>query len=164
MYNEAMNVQPEIFDPHKHAQTMTCPYCGGSVSFRSNAVIYGREYGSGRAYICDNFPSCDSFVGAHPDIDKSMAFKPLGTLADYELRQWRKRVHALIDPYWKKKIMQRGEVYAVVTHILQTQEQAHVGQMTIEQCRLVLSRWFEYIAPLHMLITREEIRQAQSKT
>ena len=64
-----------------------CNICGGNnVQYVSNALVYGRQYGSGYCYLCR---TCRSFVGTHepaPDI-------ALGILADPKLRDLRKKCH-----------------------------------------------------------------------
>lgn len=65
---------------------VTCPTCGPNapVFLVNNEEIYGREYGDWPyAYLCEN---CDSYVGLHPGTDL-----PLGTMADKETREARKR-------------------------------------------------------------------------
>lgn len=66
-----------------------CRYCGSPVVYTSNAEIYGREYGNGKCYLCRN---CRAFVGVHTGTDT-----PLGTLANDELRQYRKTAHYWFD-------------------------------------------------------------------
>ena len=39
-----------------------CNLCGGKVIYTSNARIYGKEYGSGKCYLCTN---CGAYVGTH---------------------------------------------------------------------------------------------------
>lgn len=83
-----------------------CIYCGAEVNLVSNAKIYGREYGNGKCYACSE---CDSYVGVHPDL-----VTPLGILANPELRELKKKAHALFDPLWKSKKMSRKEAYRVL--------------------------------------------------
>ena len=84
-----------------------CRYCGSPVVFTSNAEIYGREYGDGKCYLCRN---CKAFVGVHPGTDT-----PLGTLANAELREWRKQAHYWFDQIWRKplRITTRYKAYGV---------------------------------------------------
>ena len=56
-----------------------CRYCGNPVVFTSNAEIYG----NGKCFLCRN---CGAFVGVHTE-----TLTPLGTLANEELRKWRKK-------------------------------------------------------------------------
>ena len=73
-----------------------CRYCGNPVVYTSNAEIYGREYGEGKCYLCRN---CRAFVGVHPGTNT-----PLGTLANEELRRYRKAAHYWFDQIWKKPL------------------------------------------------------------
>lgn len=73
-----------------------CNLCGGDVIYASNAVVYGREYGSGYCYYCT---SCGAFVGTnkpYPDI-------ALGILADEKMRQAKIRCHDVFDIHWRNK-------------------------------------------------------------
>lgn len=70
-----------------------CNLCGGLVEFIPNSLIYGKPYGSGFAYRCTK---CSAFVGTH----KNSPEKPLGILADKEMRELRRKCHALFDKRW----------------------------------------------------------------
>lgn len=139
------DVNQILNDPRLIASKMTCPYDGASVVFVENDVVYaGRKFGSGFVYVCSNFPRCDSFVGCHgPKADERQRWKPLGTLANKELRQARKSVHHLIDPYWKNpNMLSRPAVYRILRRILDVpQEQAHIAMLDLDQCRKVLEQW-----------------------
>lgn len=118
--------------------TMKCPSCGSSVSFTSNAVIYGKVYGNGLVYICNNWPRCDSFVGAHFDAT------PLGTLADGKLRRLRGEAHRLFDELWKPsddgfKTIYRHEAYNYLANYMQIPvDQCHIGMFDAGQCIQVI--------------------------
>lgn len=131
-------------DPYQIAASMTCPNCGAGVHYGSNAEIYHRPFGSGVAYICNNFPACDSFVGAHGDnANEEHRYKPFGSLADGELRSMRKRVHSLIDVYWQTpNVMSRKTVYYLLADLLELPiEETHVGMFDKDTCQRVLDRW-----------------------
>lgn len=81
----------------------TCQYCGHEVIYTSNAEIYGKEYGNGKCYKCNN---CDAYVGVHDGTDI-----PLGILANIELRNLKKKAHAMFDPIWKRKKKYRWQCY-----------------------------------------------------
>lgn len=115
---------------------ITC-FCGGKGILRSNAVIYGREYGIGKAYICENYPACDGMVGVHPN------GKPLGTMINGETRKLRRAVHAAIDPLWRNqdraKKKARGSVYGWLQKIMgMTPKECHVGNFDADTCRRAL--------------------------
>lgn len=119
-----------------------CRYCGSKVVFTSNAEIYGREYGTGKCYLCRN---CRAFVGVHPGTDK-----PLGTLADEELRSWRKAAHFWFDQIWKKplRLTTRYKAYGWLAERLELpREKTHIGMFEKEECEKTIE------------LSREKIRQ-----
>lgn len=85
-----------------------CNLCGGKVVYTSNAVVYGREYGSGRCYLCTQ---CGAFVGTH----RPWPREALGILADKPMRELKVVCHGLFDAYWKgkpKARKKREDLYA----------------------------------------------------
>lgn len=116
------------------AASVIC-FCGFPASLRSNSLLYnGKEYGNGKAWICNRFPVCRGSVGTHPD------GKPLGTIPDPETKKLRIQVHALVDPHWKNrtdgtKQRNRGSVYSWLRRIMDLPgEQVHIGMFSKEQC------------------------------
>ncbi|MBQ9657632.1 MAG: hypothetical protein IJV31_02555 [Clostridia bacterium] len=110
-----------------------CRYCGSPVVYTSNAEIYGREYGEGKCYLCRN---CRAFVGVHPGTDI-----PLGTLADEELRRYRKAAHFWFDKIWKSptRITTRDKAYKWLSKELGLpKEETHIGMFEKEQCEKVM--------------------------
>lgn len=110
-----------------------CRYCGSPVVYTSNAEIYGKEYGTGKCYLCRN---CKAFVGVHPGTDT-----PLGTLANEELREWRKEAHFWFDRIWKKptRITTRYNAYGYLARKMGlSREETHIGMFEIEQCKKVI--------------------------
>lgn len=71
-----------------------CNLCGGNVEYIPNSMIYGKSYGSGWCYRCSQ---CKAFVGTH----KTNPLKPLGVLADKEMRILRMKCHKILDSTWK---------------------------------------------------------------
>lgn len=57
-------------------------------------------------WVCD---TCKSFVGTHHKTKKWR--RPLGYLATPEIKVWRMRIHQILDPLWKKGLIQRGNAY-----------------------------------------------------
>ncbi len=106
-----------------------CRYCGSPVVYTSNAEIYGREYGEGKCYLCRN---CRAFVGVHPGTDI-----PLGTLANEELRRYRKTAHFYFDQIWMKplRITTRYKAYDWLSKQLGiSKEYTHIGMFEKEEC------------------------------
>ncbi len=57
-------------------------------------------------WVCD---TCGSFVGCHKG-----STRPLGYLASEDIKVWRKQIHDILDPLWKKKKIGRSQAYAHV--------------------------------------------------
>jgi len=75
-----------------------CAYCGNPAKFSAtSAHLYSRDYGP--VWEC---AACRAWVGCHPD------GKPLGRLANSELRQKKMQAHAVFDPLWKRKMQRDG--------------------------------------------------------
>lgn len=79
-----------------------CPYCKSEVIKTTNDKIYGKKYGNGMCFMCTG---CDSYVGCHDD------GRPLGIIANKELRDLKRKAHSLFDPYWKTGKMKRKSAY-----------------------------------------------------
>ncbi|MEE8663463.1 MAG: zinc-finger-containing protein [Acetobacter sp.] len=78
--------------------THQCSYCGALSVFRKNSShLYWKDYGP--VWEC---APCRAWVGCHPD------GKPLGRLANAELRQKKMQAHAAFDPLWKRKMQRDG--------------------------------------------------------
>lgn len=110
---------------------MNCSYCNQPAAFVDNAVIYGRSYGrSHHAWYCR---TCDAYVGVHENDPK----RPLGTMANRELREWRKKAHAAIDPIWKERRMRRGQVYEWLKNYFR--HDVHIGKSDVQQCAMIIA-------------------------
>lgn len=110
-----------------------CRYCGGEVVFTSNSEIYGKEYGNGKCFLCRK---CRAFVGVHTE-----TLTPLGTLANDELRKWRKKAHSEFDKLWKGKTrkMTRYNAYSWLSDKMKlSRDETHIALFEIEQCQKVL--------------------------
>lgn len=109
-----------------------CNICGGSVTYGSNARVYGREYGSGYCYLCER---CGAYVGTH----KPRPREALGLLADEPMRTGKKMCHALFDPLWQgkpKAHKKRNDLYSWLAHEMGIPvEDCHFGYFDIDQLR-----------------------------
>lgn len=84
-----------------------CNLCGGHVIYTSNSVIYGKEYGSGKCYLCTE---CGAYVGTH----KPRPREAMGILANKEMRDMKMKCHDLFDKKWlgaKNKRKARQSAY-----------------------------------------------------
>lgn len=114
---------------------MKCPYCNNKAPWVENKAIYGRNYG--KSYMCYYCKPCDAYVGCHQNTKK-----PLGTMANEELRLWRKTAHAWFDPLWKEGKMTRKQAYRWLYE--QTGEWIHMGESDIEKCQIVINKTLNY--------------------
>lgn len=89
--------------------------------------MYGRNYGS--SYMIWLCRPCDAFVGCHENTKK-----PKGRfLAKPELRDARKRAHAVIDPLWQSGCYKRSTVYIRLNEAFG--KEVHVGDTeTVKEC------------------------------
>lgn len=111
-----------------------CPFCRSSVSLVDSAKVYHRSYGF--IYLCDSYPRCDARVGCH-----SNSNKPLGTLADRELRQWRSLAHRQFDPLWQSGIFtSRQAAYKWLAKAMGLPPAlTHVAMFDIRQCQRAIA-------------------------
>jgi len=106
-----------------HTKYLHCPYCGG------RAYIKPSRYGYW--YPCSSFPKCEASVGCHPNTTR-----PLGTLANRQLKDARMAIHRLFDPLWKKKKMKRNEAYKwFAGKIGISKSECHIALFDLEMCR-----------------------------
>lgn len=116
-----------------------CPYCGSKAIFSDAQIVYGRP-GFGSVWLCADYPACDSRVSAHRN------GLPKGTLANKELREWRKKAHAAFDPWWQSGQVSRNQAYRWLGQQLGIQpKDTHIAMFSTEQCQQVIaaveSRW-----------------------
>jgi hypothetical protein len=57
-------------------------------------------------------------------------------MANKELREWRVRAHAAIDPIWQRGILSRAQVYAQLKD--EFGYDVHVGSSDIVQCQRII--------------------------
>ena len=116
-----------------------CDYCGRPARFlaSSEAIYRGRNFGP--VYRCD---PCDAHVGCHPGTTK-----PLGRLANSELRRAKSAAHAAFDALWLAKQRRtgcskqeaRGAGYRWLAGVLDIDPAAcHIGMFDVAQCQRVV--------------------------
>ena len=99
---------------------------------QDSSVIYGTSYGP--AFICANYPKCDTYVGTHKA--GHMKGQPLGTPANAELRNARKLLHAHFDPLWKHVYLTRGVAYQLLAKYMNIpSEVCHIAMFDLARCR-----------------------------
>jgi len=109
-------------------QTVICPYCSKEAKLVDSSVVYRRSYGM--IWYCK---PCDAYVGVHKN---SKDHKPMGNLANWELRSWRMRVHEEFDKLWRSGKIERKEAYGLIQTLMNmTPAEAHIGKFNVEQCK-----------------------------
>lgn len=120
-----------------------CQYCGSRAEQDNGTRIYGRNM-SKTFWVCEKYPECDAYVGCYPH---GSGMKPLGSLANLELRTWRKRAHAVFDPLWREDISKSGtskgvarrKAYAWLAKSLGIEiDDCHIGHFDIAACQRVV--------------------------
>mgnify|MGYP001578888311 CR=1 FL=1 len=106
-----------------------CPYCKRDATLTDSVILYGRDYGM--IWLCKK---CDARVGCHKGTTK-----PLGSLADYDLRWKRMLAHEAFDALWKTKQKTRNEVYRWLAGQLGINvKHCHIGGFDIDMCDKVI--------------------------
>lgn len=115
-----------------------CNICGPKVIFTSNSRIYGREYGSGKCYLCTN-PACRAFVGTHEPRPE----EALGILSTPKMREMKKKVHGMFDELWlheKDRRTARTKAYAFLAEKMGIPvEECHFGYFDMDQLNAACS-------------------------
>lgn len=108
-------------------KTVICPYCEKQAVFMTSKEYYGKDYKT-NVWLCR---PCDAYVGTH-----GQSRTPLGTLANGELREWRRKAHYAVDPLWKTGGLSRKEVYLWMQESMNiSSKEAHIGMMNKERCQ-----------------------------
>lgn len=79
-----------------------CDYCGGAAALEPKTVMFPHRPDLADRYIWRCAP-CGAWVGCHPGTTR-----PLGRLADADLRAAKQNAHAWFDPLWQAKIRRDG--------------------------------------------------------
>lgn len=115
---------------------MDCPYCGRRAELVDSAEVYhGKSYGL--IYLCR---PCDARVGVHKG-----THRPLGRLANADLRKIKMKAHALFDPLWLhapgNRQHMRNRAYAAMSDVLHIDRKfCHIGMFDEKQSeRLILA-------------------------
>jgi len=127
---------------------MNCNYCDKPTVYIDSQVIYGTSYGY--VYYCE---PCSAWVGVHKGTDK-----PLGRLANGELREWKKKAHATFDPLWKRKVIKDGigkgkarrKGYKWLADSMGIGvKDCHIGMFDVDQCKQVVGICSPYLTTNH---------------
>ena len=117
-----------------------CPYCDSPTLQVTGDEIYGqgRGYGHIKMFKCPG--TCDAYSGSKLEYGVRVS---MGSLANKQLRELRKKCHKLFDAQWKGKPnekLARRKCYVWLQGFTDLPEElAHIGMFNVEQCETLIS-------------------------
>lgn len=116
---------------------MICDYCNNEAELVSGETIYPHRPDLYHLNIYHCAP-CDAWVGCHRGTTK-----PLGRLANAELRQAKMEAHAAFDQLWKRTTPagtfdRKGAYKWLAEQLGISRDDCHIGTFDVEQCRKVV--------------------------
>jgi hypothetical protein len=111
-----------------------CPHCEGTdIEICKNSRVYrGQTYGEWPWVVMCN--TCSAYVGLHP-----FTCIPLGTLADRQTRDARKRVKHEFIAWQETNNLSRNDAYRLLAQMMRIPcEQCHFGWFDVDQCDLAM--------------------------
>lgn len=113
---------------------MRCPYCGSPVVFRSADGIYRDNKNRTMLYVCARYPECDAYVRVHKGTKK-----PMGSLADHNLRSLRREAHRHFNCLYESGLMDKQQAYQWLADLISApMSEAHIGHLGEYYCRQVI--------------------------
>ena len=114
-----------------------CPYCGNFATLVGGSIVYPhrKDLYSLKFWYCNHNHEA-SFVGCH-----KTTTKPLGSLANLKLREWRKKAHKLFDPLWRDNwFKNRSAAYKWLSSKLNVNSNdCHIGMFDIKTCQRTIN-------------------------
>ena len=121
--------------------TPTCPYCNSTAVLVGGNVIYPHrpDLVHRKFWRCPCLV-CDAYVGCHLGSDK-----PLGRLANQDLRNAKVLAHEFFDRLWRNGKMKRSSAYAWLAKKMKiSRNKCHIGMFNVEQCNEAVKHCKEY--------------------
>ena len=117
-----------------------CHYCRNPAELVSGEAIYPHRPDLFSKMFWRCLP-CGAYVGCHkPNAGQGDGSRPLGRLANAELRAAKSAAHAAFDPIWQEGIKKRGSAYAWLSDLLKIDpKDCHIGEFDVDMCRRVVS-------------------------
>lgn len=114
---------------------MRCPYCGGTVVYRSADGIYRTNDKNVMLYVCSRYPACDAYVRVHAGTNI-----PVGNLANRELRTLRRTAHHYFDQLYESGMMTKQDAYIWLADLICAPlSEAHIGLLGEYNCKRVIT-------------------------
>lgn len=112
---------------------MKCDYCSEPAEQVRGSVIYPHRRDLARKWFWRCIP-CGAYVGCHQG-----SGRPLGRLANKQLRSAKQSAHAAFDPIWKSGRMKRGKAYSWLAKQLGIpKKHCHIGMFDVDMCSRVV--------------------------
>lgn len=128
--------------------SMRCPYCGRPVQLRPASYVYGEDNLDPQSflYVCNGYPNaCDAYVGAHKKNKR-----PMGTLANSELRHKRIEAHRALNRIWQEGYMTKHGTYIWLQNRLNLRKQdMHIGKFSDYLCMEIIRECSQLVAQRH---------------
>ena len=116
---------------------LNCPYCGAPAICRPASTVHGAstwQKGS-YLYLCSRWPACDSYVAAH-----KKDLRPMGSLANKNLRRKRIRAHQALDELRQSRHMEKWAAYLWLQGKLKLEpDNVHIGMFSEDMCDRVIA-------------------------
>ncbi|MGI0119653.1 zinc-finger-containing protein [Zooshikella sp. RANM57] len=112
---------------------MHCPYCKGRAELVTGHKVYphNRKLHHKFFYLCE---PCKAYVGCH-----GTTRKPLGRLANKELRRAKQEAHKYFDRIWKELPFKRSDAYQWLARRMGLGfDECHIGMFDVAQCQQVV--------------------------
>ena len=132
--------------------TVRCPYCRAKATLHPSSYVFGdAALSDNLLYVCDRYPACDSYVGAH-----RRTKLPMGTLADGDLRHKRIEAHKSFGWLWESGLMTKAQAYKWMQAKLGIRgEQAHIAKFNHYMCDQLI-RICEQAKQNNRMVARKE--------
>ena len=111
-----------------------CPYCDQRAELVTGKEVYPDrpDLRRKKIYVCWD---CDARVGCHEGTRK-----PLGRMANEELRHAKIRAHSAFDPIWQEGPLSRRGAYRWLAERLAIRfDDCHIGMFSLGTCHKVVS-------------------------
>ena len=87
-------------------------------------------------YVCSRYPECDAYVRVHAGTKK-----PVGKLANHELRALRRTAHQYFDRLYLTGLMTKQDAYRWLADLICAPlSEAHIGHLGEYYCKLVIEK------------------------
>ncbi len=81
---------------------------------------------------------CGNFVGCH-DKSTDNKLKPLGCVPTQQIKDWRKKIHAVLDPLWRGGSIDRKKLYRIISQQMGPGYCYHTAEIrSVDEARRVL--------------------------